>query len=222
MAKSELITRPLTATERRWLRFVAARRERFLLRAGPYLMLLFGIVFFGGLWGLSVLASRADKAGSSGRGFALFWFVVGTAITLWAYRDVKPHAHFLQEKLRSALRQNAACEIRISSNMVIECGNMKNRKKGWYGFQFDDDHIVFVSARFCQRVRGFPTSDFSMVDIADEKGKIVAGYARNHGDTLVPLRTISKQDAVRLRIPAHMEIVSGTLTQIDTLLGVHS
>jgi hypothetical protein len=61
-----------------------------------------------------------------------------------------------------------------------------------------------------------------MVDIADEKGKIAAGYARNHGDTLVPLRTISKQDAVRLRIPAHMEIVSGTLTQIDTLLGVHS
>lgn len=223
MAKSELITRPLTATERRWLRFVGARRERFLLRAGPYLMLLLGIVFFGGLWGLSVLATRADKAGPSWRVFGVFWLVVGTAITLWAYRDVKPHAHVLQEKLRSALRQNAACEIRIriSSSMVIECENKQDHKKGWYGFQFDDEHIVFVSARFCQRVRGFPTSDFSMVDIADEKGKIIAGYARNHGDPLVPLRTISKQEAGRLRIPEHMEIVSGNLTQIDTLLGVY-
>jgi hypothetical protein len=78
-------------------------------------MLLLGIVFFGGLWWLSVLATRADKAGPSWRVFAVFWLVVGTAITLWAYRDVKPHAHVLQEKLRSALRQNAACEIRISS-----------------------------------------------------------------------------------------------------------
>ncbi len=222
MAKSELITRPLTATERRWLRFVAARRERFLLRAGPYLMSLLGIVFFGGLWGLSVLATRADKAGPSWRAFALFWVVVGTAITLWAYRDVKPHTHVLQEKLRSALRQNAACEIRISSSMVIECESKEVLKKGWYAFQLDDEHIVFVSAPLGQRVRGFPTSDFAMVDIADEKGKIVAGYARNHGDPLVPLRTISKRDAARLRIPEHMEIVSGNLTQIDTLLGVHT
>lgn len=204
------------------MRFVAARRERFLSRAGPYLMLLLGIVCFGGLWGLSVLATRADKSGPSWRVFAVFWLVVGTAITVWAYRDVKPHAHVLQEKLRSALRQNAACEIRIISSMVIQCENRQDRKKGWYGFQFDDDHIVFVSVRFCQRVRGFPTSDFSMVDIADEKGKIVAGYARNHGDPLVPLRTISGQEAARLRIPEHMEIVSGNLTQIDTLLGVHT
>ncbi len=220
MAKSELITRPLTAAERRWLRFVAARRERFLLRAGPFLMLLVGSVLFGGLWGLSVLATRADKAGPSWRVFAVFWLVVGTAITLWAYRDVKPHAHVLQEKLRSALRRNAACEIRISSSMVIECESKQDRKKGWYGFQLEDELIVFVSARFCQRVRGFPTSDFSIVDIADERGRVVAGYARSHGEPLVPLRTISKQEAVRLRIPAHMEIVSGNLTQIDSLLSL--
>jgi hypothetical protein len=60
------------------------------------------------------------------------------------------------------------------------------------------------------------------VEIADEKGKIIAGYARNHGDPLIPLRTISKQEAVGLRIPEHMEIVSGNLAQIDTLLGVHA
>jgi hypothetical protein len=106
--------------------------------------------------------------------------------------------------------------------MVIECESKQDRKKGWYGLQLDDEHIVFVSARFCRRVRGFPTSDFSMVDVADERGRVIAGYARNHGEPLVPLRTISKQQAVRLRIPAHMEIVSGNLTQIDTLLGVHA
>jgi hypothetical protein len=221
MAKSELVTRPLTAAERRWLRFVAARRERLLLGAAPCVMLPAGISFFGGLWGLSVLATHADKTGPSWRVFAVFWLVVGTAITWWAYRDVKPYAHVLQEKFRRALRGNTACQIRVRSSRVIEGGNKEDRKNGWYAFQFDDEHIVFLSARFCQRVRGFPTSDFSLIDLADEKGNVVVGFARNHGDPLVPIRTISGQEAVRLRTPRHMEIVRGNLTQIDTLLGVH-
>lgn len=220
MAKSEVITRPLTEAERRWLRLVAARRERRLSCAAPYMMLLVGIVFFGGLWGLSVFATNADKSGPSWRVLGLFWLIVGTAITLWAYRDAKPHAYLLQEKFRSALRQNTACEIRVSSTMVIACEDKQHPKKGWYAFQIEDECVVFISARFCQRLRGFPTSDFSMVDVADEKGKVVAGFARNHGDPLVPLRTISKQEAKRLRIPAHMLIVSGNLTDIDAFLGV--
>jgi hypothetical protein len=220
MLKSEVITRPLTPVERRWLRFVAARRERFLLAAGPYLMLLVGVVLFGSLWGLTVFATNADKTGLSWGVSGLFWLVLGIAITLWAYRDVKPHAHVLQEKFRGALRQDTACEIRVCSNKVIEFQNSQNRKKGWYAFQIDDEHIVFVSARFCRRSRGFPNSDFSLVDIADEKGNIVAEFARNHGDPVVPIRTISAQEAARLRIPEHMEIVSGNLAQIDTLLAV--
>jgi hypothetical protein len=130
MAKFELVTRPLTAAERRWLKFIAAHRERSLLATGPYLMLLVGIVLFGSLWRLSILATKADKTGPSWLVFGLFWFVLGTAITVWAYRDVKPHAHSLQEKFRSALRQNAACEIRICSNIFIECENKQNRRKG--------------------------------------------------------------------------------------------
>ncbi len=106
--------------------------------------------------------------------------------------------------------------------MVIECVNKQDRKKGWYAFQLDDERIVFISARFCQHVRGFPTTDFSMLDIANEKANLVVGFARNHGDPLLPIRIISEQDAVRLRIPEHMEIIRGNLTQIDTLLSVHT
>ena len=97
-------------------------------------MLLIGFVLFGGLWGLSVLATKADKAGPSWRVFGLFWFVLGTVITLWAYRDVKPHARSLQEKFRSALRRNTACEIRVCSNIFIERESKRDRKKGWYAF----------------------------------------------------------------------------------------
>jgi hypothetical protein len=222
MAESEPVTRPLTAAERRWLRLVAARRERLLLAATPYLMLLVGIVLFGGLWGLTVVATNADSNGPSWRVSGLLWLLLGIGITLWAYRDVKPHVHVRQEKFRSALRQNTACEIRVRSSMVVECENKQDRKKGWYAFQLGDERIVFVSARFCQRVRRFPTSDFSMVDIADEGGSIVVGFTRNHGDPLMPIRTISGQEAAGLRIPEHMEIVSGNLTQIDTLLGVRT
>jgi len=217
MAKSELITRPLTSAERRWLSFVAARRERFLLAAGPYLMLLVAVVLFGGLWGLTVLATNAEQTGPNWRVSGLFWLVIGIVITLWAYRDVKPHAHVLQEKFRSALRQDTACGIRVCSSKVIEFEN-RDRKKGRYAFQIDDKRIVFVSAGFCRRSRRFPNSDFSLVDIADEKGNIVAGFARNHGDPLLPVRTISAREAAGLRIPDHMEIVSGDLSQLDTLL----
>ena len=222
MAESELITRPLIAAERRWLRFIATRRERFLLATGPYMMLLIGFVLFGGLWGISVLATKADKAGPSWRVFGLFWFVLGAVITLWAYRDVKPHARSLQEKFRSALRQNTACEIRVCSNIFVEYENKGDRKKGWYAFQTDDGCVVFIRAQFCQRFRKFPTSHFSMVDIADEKGNVVAGYARNHGDPVVPIRSITEKEAAGLRTPDHMEIVSGNLNEIDTLLGVHT
>ncbi len=192
------------------------------MATGPYVMLLVGIVLFGGLWGLSVVATKADKAGSSWRGFGLFWLVLGIVITLWVYRDVKPYAHVLQEKFRSALRQDTACEVRVYSNKVIAFENVQDRKKGWYAFQLDDERMVFVSGRFCQRVRGFPTSDFSVVDIADEKGNLVVGFARNHGHPLIAVRTISEREAVQLRIPEHMEIVRGNLTEIDTLLSVHT
>ncbi len=189
---------------------------------GPYVMLLVGIVLFGGLWGLSVLATKADKAGPSWRVFGLFWLVLGIGITLWAYRDVKSHARALQEKFRSALRHDTACEVRICSNKVIEFDIEQGRKKRWYAFQLGDERIIFVSGRFCQRVQGFPTSDFSMVDIADEEGILVVGFARNHGHPLVAVRSISKQEAVQLRVPEHMEIVRGNLTEIDTLLSVHT
>jgi hypothetical protein len=101
---------------------------------------------------------------------------------------------------------------------VVEFENKRDRKKGWYAFQIDDDQIVFVRTTFCQSSRRFPNSDFSLVDIADEKGNIVAGFARSHGDPLRPIRSLSEQEAAGLRAPAHMEIVSGDLTQIDTFL----
>jgi hypothetical protein len=180
-------------------------------------MLLVAVVLFGGLWGLTVLATNADKTGLNWRVSGLFWLVLGIVITLWAYRDVRPHAHVLQEKFRSALRQDTACETRVRSSNVIEFEN-KDREKEWYAFQIDDEHIVFVSARFCRPSRRFPNSDFSLVDIADEKGNIVAGFAKNYGDPLLPLRTISERETAGLRIPDHMEIVRGDLTQLDTLL----
>jgi len=222
MAESELITRPLTAAEQRWLRLIAVRRERFLLAVGPYMMLLVGIVLFGGLWGLTVLATKAEKTGPSWRVSGLIWLGLGIVIGWWAYRDVRPHAHVLQERFRSALRQNTACEIRVRSKMVIQCVNKQDRKKSWYAFQIDDGHVVFISARFSHRLRRFPTSDFSMVDIADEKGRVVAGYVRNHGNPIAVTRTISYHEAAALRVPDHMEIMRGDLKEIDKLLGVHT
>jgi hypothetical protein len=102
---------------------------------------------------------------------------------------------------------------------VVECEN-KDTKKAWYAFQIDDERIVFVSAGFWRLSQRFPSSDFVLVDIAYEKGNIVAGYARSHGDRLLPIRTISEREARAMRSPDHMEIVRGDLTRIDTLLGV--
>jgi hypothetical protein len=182
-------------------------------------MLCIGVVLFGSLWGLTVLATKTDRAGPSWRVSGLFWLVAGMVITAWAYRDVKPHTHVLQEKFRSALRQNTACEVRVCSNKVIEFEN-ENFRKGWYAFQVDDEQIVFVNAGFCRRSRGFPNSDFSLVDIADEKGNIVAGFVRSHGDRLLPSRTISQREAAGLRIPGHMEIINGNFERIDIVLRV--
>jgi hypothetical protein len=58
------------------------------------------------------------------------------------------------------------------------------------------------------------------VDIADEKGNIVAGFVRSHGDRLLPSRTISQREAAGLRIPGHMEIINGNFERIDIVLRV--
>ena len=173
MTKSELVTRPLTPAERRWLRFVAARRERCLLRSAPYVMLLVGIVLFGGFWGLSVLARNADKTGPSWRvsGF-FFGSYLGLLLRCGHIVMWKPHRSCPARKnFEAHCGRTPACEIRVISSMVIECNNKQDRKKGWCAFQFDDKtHCSSWRAQFCRRVlEDSPPSDFSIVDIADEK-----------------------------------------------------
>jgi hypothetical protein len=208
--------RPLSTAEARWLRWAVSFRRR-QLRAGRRRIGLVGVVVFGSLWGLSNLATWADKRGPNWFVSALIWLAIGIPITIWAYLSNRKGVVKSIRQLESALVQNAACEVRIHSNATIEFEEVED-EGACYAFQLNNRRIVFiVGQQFYSSLR-FPTSDFSMVDFGTEDGSVVAGFVRRRGMRIKPVRRIPSQKKAKLKIPEHLQVINGELSQIEQLL----
>jgi hypothetical protein len=213
------IVRQLTDREKRLLRFAAARQRRFLRRLGPLVVLVVGVVLFGGLWGFTILATRADKTGPSWRTSGLIWLAIGIPISLWSYfRNLKPHFARSEGTFDGALRRDQAVAVRIRASAVVEIAGGKNENPV-FAFQVGEKTIAFVDLPRSRLPARFPAADFWLVDLVAENGRFVFSLVEPAGSKISPVRRISASERRKLTIPAHLETAHGELNQLDSLLG---
>ncbi|MCH8044001.1 MAG: hypothetical protein IID44_09820 [Planctomycetes bacterium] len=151
----------------------------------------------------------------------IFWLSIGLGIFSWAYWSEWRDSAKRIRSINSAVARNIASVVRIRSEEMIEFEEHED-EGACYAFQLDDDRIVFVSGQEFYRTARFPSTDFELIDIADEAGNLAETRIVKHGEPLAPVRTIASADARDLSIPFHLSVVSGRLEDIERILTTQS
>jgi hypothetical protein len=212
----ETVVRPLTEKEHRLLSGLLFRRQRSLATLRRR-MLLIGSVFWGGLWGLMMIATLLDKKGPSWYASLLIGLSIALPISLWSYLSLRPKLFADVCRVESALRRNEARVIRIQSQAMVEFEEVED-EGACYAFQLDKHRIVFVSGQDFYPSARFPNADFSLVSIYGDDNIMVEAFIEKQGNRLQPLRCVSSEQKSRMMIPSHLETIEGDLSHIEQLL----
>jgi hypothetical protein len=144
------------------------------------------------------------------------WFGIGSVISLWNYFSEKPKERAAVELYAEALRRNQARETRIQSDEMVELEEEED-EGACYAFQLSRKRIVFVSGQDFYPSARFPNSDFSLVCVYSDKGVLVERFIEKRGKKLRPKRTISADRRTNLKVPSHLEVIEGTLDDLEKL-----
>jgi len=215
------VVRPLREVERRILRWGVIRQRRGMTRLTPLITLTVGLVLFGALWGMSILATKADKRGPSWQMSGLIWLAIGIPISLWSHRDLRRHTAKYEGSCASALKMDRAVEIQIRSEAVamFESGAKKGPS---YAFQVGDNDIVLIASEKARPSARFPNADFSLIDLFTEQRKPAVGLLEKRGKRIEPVRKIPWEMRARLKMPEHLSVIQGKLSEIESLLVLES
>jgi hypothetical protein len=211
------VVRPLHDVERRILHWGIIRQRRHMTRLAPLITLVTGVALFGTLWGLTVLATRADKRGPSWEVSGLIWLAIGILISLWSHRDIRRFAANYQGSYASALRMDCAVEIRIKSDSVAVF-DARAKHGTPYAFQIGDNDIVVIVYKKAHPSSMFPNADFSLIDLFTERKKAAVRLVEKRGKKIEPVRTISSNVSAQLRAPEDLVVLRGQLSELETLL----
>ncbi len=215
MAALESHTRPLTNAEQRLLRS-KIRDLKSRERLGPR-GLVPGVVVIAVLWVLTLAASDARWLVVT-----LVWLVVGTGILLWVRRDLEKDLSQLAHVRRgyeSATRRNEAEVFDIRATSFAEFEEMED-EGACYAFAIEGDRLVFVTGQQFYHEAKFPSHDFSLVHLLDDDGQAVDGVIEKRGPRASPARTIPAGVKLKLAIPEHLEVVPGSVDEIEEALRV--
>lgn len=215
------VVRHLYDVERRILNWGIIRQRRLMTRLAPLITLAVGIVLFGTLWGLYGSRHQGDKKGPSWQLSGLIWLAIGILISLWSHRDIRRHAANYQGTCASALRMNCAVEIRIQSDSVA-IFEARAKHATAYAFQIGDNDIVVIVYKKAHPSSMFPNADFSLVDLFTERKRVAVGLVEQRGKKIEPVRTISSDVSPRLRVPEHLAVLRGRLSELEALLAKRS
>lgn len=204
--------RNLTDLERRRLERQAAglRREGALVMRRT---LLATVVACGLLALLTILASDA-----AWRAIVAVWSVIAAVVGAWTWRQESGSRRARVAHLERALLAGRVHEVRIAARACLELEEVED-EGACYAFDTGDGSVVFVAGQEFYPSGSFPSSDFSLVHLLEEAGRVVDFRLEIHGRPLAPARTIQAGTKRRLRWPEHLERVQGSLDEVERLLG---
>jgi hypothetical protein len=164
------------------------------------------------LWVATVLASDAPLWVVTA-----FWLIVGGGIMLWVRRDLRAdagHAAATVRGLESAQRRNAADVFEVRARSFAEFEEIED-EGACYAFEVEGGQLVFIAGQEFYAGAKFPTLDFSLVYVLDERGEAVDMLIDKRGAKAVPARTIPAVMKRELDIPDHLETRIGRIDDIE-------
>jgi hypothetical protein len=206
--------RSLTEAEKRVLRAkissLRARGRRVFIRS----IVIAGIVIVA-LWLCTMLASDVRWPFVTA-----FWLVVGGGITLWVRRDARAHESQLQHMsrgLESALRRNAADVYDLRARSFAEVEEFED-EGACYAFELDGNRLVFVIGQQFYPSARFPSLDFSLVYVLDERDQTIDMLMNKRGPKAAPARRIPASIKDTFELPEHLEVRTGTIDGLEGVL----
>jgi hypothetical protein len=202
--------RHLTKSEQRSLRCELSReKKRFsaILSRGVQAFCLVILP----LWALSVFVLPAQWTL-----LTLFWFAFAVIVCGSAYYSEKRRLGNIVRQLEEAVALNQAHVTKIQSLEFVEIEEQDDEGPT-YAFQLPGNKIVFVSNQDFPTAK-FPNSEFSLVEIRDNAGKLVHWVVAKEGVKITPLRKISARNARHLWVPNYLDVIDGTLDELEQLL----
>jgi hypothetical protein len=85
--------------------------------------------------------------------------------------------------------------------------------------QLDNEEIIFISGQDYYLSARFPNSDFCLIQVMDSEENILEEVISKQGRKLRPVRNIPAAIRSKLKIPAHMQRISGRIENLEILLG---
>ena len=147
----------------------------------------------------------------------VFWGAVGSGIILWARRDFRKDLGAILHRHKSARNRNEAEVFEIQSKSFVEFEEVED-ESACYAFEIGGDRIVFVTDQEFYPGPRFPCHDFAVVHILNERGDPVDMVIEKRGPRAQAVRMIPAATKLELEIPEHLEVITGTLTQVEDLL----
>jgi hypothetical protein len=206
--------RPLTPGELRLLGAKIRDLEARLAR-GPKALIPGGAIIVV-LWILTLVASD-----TSWLIITAFWIVIGSVIILWVRHGLKKDLRVLGDMLRgyeSARQRNEAEVFEIKATAFAEFEEFED-EGACYAFELSGGRLVFVTGQEFYEQAKFPSHDFSLVHILNERGEPVDMIIEKRGPRVDPARTIPAAAKLDLEPPEHLQVLHGTLGDIEDLLG---
>ena len=205
--------RPLTKAEQRLLGAKIRDLESRLGRE-PKALIPGGVVIVI-LWALTLVASD-----TSWLIVTAFWIVAGAGILLWVRRDLKKDLGVLRDMLegyKSALQRNEAEVYQVTATSFAEFEEIDD-EGAYYAFEISGNRLVFVYGQDFYSQAKFPSHDFSLVYVLNERGETVDMVIEKRGPAVSAARIIPVAAKRELELPEHLDVVSGRLEQIEELL----
>ena len=170
----------------------------------------------GVLWLATMLASDAPWPVVTG-----FWAVVWLGLTLWGMKDLRTSTGYMTAMaagLESALRRKEADVFAIRSRSYLQFEEIED-EGACYAFELDDERVVFISGQEFYPEAKFPSLDFSLVYVLDERGQTVDMLIEKRGPRVAPSRIISAETKGRLDIPEHLTTLPRPTADLESRLG---
>jgi hypothetical protein len=205
--------RPLSPAEKRLLSAKIGEIERRGSHGAK--ALLPGVVTVMILWILTLAASDADPAIVTS-----FWAVVGAGILLWVRRDLRKDMadlRLVELAYESARRRSEAREFEIRAQAFAEFEEVED-EGACYAFELNGERLAFVNGQQFYPQARFPSHHFSLVHLLDEDGNPVDEVIVKHGPEAAAARMIPAEKKLGLDIPEHLEVIDGTIDEIERLL----
>jgi len=149
-----------------------------------------------------------------------FWGVVGAGLAWWVRRDMGRDAadlHGLAANLESALTRNLAEVYDLRAAAFVAFEEIED-EGACYAFALPGDQLAFVTGQEFYEGARFPSLDFSLVYLLDERDRPVDMLIDKRGSRALPARTIPAATKRALVLPEHLQVIDGRPDDLELRL----